>query len=234
MTSLRPFVICLAIVFLLPWWFLIAQPHSKMRKIEPVLIDPEDATQGVYPAARSNVYRDGEVVFAREGCANCHTQVIRPTYMGLDSFKQGWGREQKELTHTRETRPEDYIGDRYAFIGIQRNGPDLANAGYRFTDPVEVHTHLYNPRQFKVWSSMPSYRHLYTERKVQGDRSVEALDLKGEMAPKDGYEVVPTEDARALVDYIMTLKRDSTLPLSEQPSKTEKPAGGTSGEDSAS
>ena len=212
MTSLRQFVILLFIAFFVPWLFLIAIPSGKMRTAQPVLVDEEDPSKGTYPPERSNVYKDGEVVFARQGCANCHTQVIRPTYLGIDSFKQGWGREKEKLAHTRETRPEDFVGDRYAFLGIQRNGPDLANAAYRFSDAGRVHAHLYDPRQFNDWSTMPSYRHLYTLRRVQGERSDEALELEGDSAPPAGYEVVPTDDARVLVDYLMTLKRDGELP----------------------
>jgi cytochrome c oxidase cbb3-type subunit 2 len=212
MTSLRQFVFLLFIAFFVPWLFLIALPHAKLRAIEPVMIDVEDPSLGTFPPARSNIYKDGELVFARQGCANCHTQVIRPTYLGNDSFKRGWGRDAENLVHTRETRPEDFIGDRYAFLGIQRNGPDLANVGYRITDPIWLHTHLYNPRQHNDWSSMPSYRHLYSLRKIQGERSVHALALEGEMAPPAGFEVVPGDDAVALVNYLMTLKRDGETP----------------------
>lgn len=212
MTSLRQFVLLLFVAFFVPWLFLIVIPHAKLRAVEPVMLDPEDPSLGTYPAERSNIYKDGELVFAGQGCANCHTQVIRPTYLGNDSFKRGWGRDGENLTHTRETRPEDYIGDRYAFLGIQRNGPDLANLGHRISDRVWLHTHLYNPRQHNDWSSMPSYRHLYSIRKVQGERSSDALDLTGDMAPPAGFEVVPGDDARALVDYLLTLKRDSEVP----------------------
>ena len=212
MSSLRHFVIFLFVAFLGPWYFLIAKPHGELRALQPVMVDEEDPGKGTYPPVRPNTFKDGELVFARQGCANCHTQVIRPTYLGLDSFKRGWGAEQEEMVHTRETRPEDYIGDRYAFIGIQRNGPDLANAGHRLTDVKQVHAHLYNPRQFTVWSNMPSYRHLYEQRKIQGQPSVDALELEGELAPPPGYEVVPTNDARVLVDYLMTLRRDGEVP----------------------
>lgn len=212
MTSLRQFVLLLFIAFFVPWCFLIAGPYMKMSKMAPVLLDEEDPSLGVFPPKRSNIYKDGEIVYARQGCANCHTQVIRPTYVGLDSFKRFWG-SSEEFGHTRETRAEDFLGDSYAFIGIQRNGPDLANAGHRLSDPAWIHAHLYNPRQHNDWSIMPSYRHLYEKRKVQGEGSKDALELTGEMAPEAGYEVVPTDDARALVDYLMTLKRDSEVPM---------------------
>ena len=118
----------------------------------------------------------------------------------------------------------DYYGDRYAYIGIQRNGPDLANAGWRFDDAKSLHEHLYNPQQFNNWSTMPSYRHLYTERPIQGLGSEEALDIKGDRAPEDGFEIVPTDDARSLVDYLMTLKRDGAVPLTPKEKATAEKA----------
>jgi cytochrome c oxidase cbb3-type subunit 2 len=216
MTSLRQFVILLFAAFFAPWLILIAIPHANMRAAVPVVLDEDDPGKGTYPPQRSNIYKDGEIVFAKQGCANCHTQVIRPTYLGIDSFKRGWGREQEGMAHTRESRPMDYYGDRYAFIGIQRNGPDLANFGHRVTDLTWIHTHLYNPRQHNDWSTMPSYRHLYEERKIQGQRSANALDLKGDMAPPEGHEVVPSVAADALVNYLITLKRDGEVPTAAE------------------
>jgi cytochrome c oxidase cbb3-type subunit 2 len=223
MTSLRQFVFFLFLAFFVPWCFLIAVPSAKLAGIKPQLLDENDPAAGVYPPARSNVYKDGEIVYARQGCANCHTQMIRPTYLGIDSFKRGWGRSE-DLEHTRETRPEDFLGDHYAFLGIQRNGPDLANAGHRLTDPTWIHSHLYDPRQHNDWSNMPSYRHLYEERKIQGAPSDDALDLEGDMAPSPGFEIVPTTDARVLVDYLMTLKRDSEVPPTPEQIKAAKTA----------
>ena len=216
MTSLRQFVIFLFLAFAAPWFFLIAKPHAELRGLKPQLIDAKDPSAGIYPPERPNTFKDGEIVYARQGCANCHTQVIRPTTLGLDSFKRGWGAEQEKMEHTRETRPEDFIGDRYAFIGIQRNGPDLSNAGHRLTDANWVHSHLYDPRQHNNWSNMPSYRHLYEKRKIQGERSAEALDVEGEWVPEPGYEIVPTQAARDLVDYLMTLKRDGAIPQTQE------------------
>ena len=41
------------------------------------------------------------------------------------------------------------------------------------------------------------------------------VGLKGPHAPKPGYEVVPSEDARVLVAYLLSLKRDYSLPEAE-------------------
>lgn len=59
---------------------------------------------------------------------------------------------------------------------------------------------------------MPSFRDLFVVRKIQGQRSDEALDLKGTDAPKAGYEVVPTAEAKDLVAYLLSLRHDYPLP----------------------
>ena len=56
---------------------------------------------------------------------------------------------------------------------------------------------------------MPSFRHLYIKRKIQGQRSEQSLSrVESDNAEDDEYEVVPTERAKALVGYLMTLKKD--------------------------
>ena len=62
-------------------------------------------------------------------------------------------------------------------------------------------------------SNMPAYRFLYDKRKIDGQRSVDALDLTGRDAPPDGWEIVPTYDAKCLVAYLMSL--DQSHPLKE-------------------
>jgi cytochrome c oxidase cbb3-type subunit 2 len=66
---------------------------------------------------------------------------------------------------------------------------------------------------------MPSYSYLFILRKIQGERSDEALDLSGVDAPKSGYEVIPTSAAKNLVAYLLSLRHD--YPLPEAPVKKE-------------
>lgn len=69
---------------------------------------------------------------------------------------------------------------------------------------------------------MPSYANLFTVHKIEGQRSVDALELDGDFAPKAGYEVVPTADAKNLVAYLLSLRHD--YPLPEAGSVTNAPA----------
>ena len=112
----------------------------------------------------------------------------------------------------RLPRPEDYLGEEYAFLGIQRVGPDLSNVGWRITSEEELHRHLYSPRSANSRSNMPGFKHLYKVQQIGGGPSDEALQLEGEFAPEDGYEVIPTANADALASYLMSLKKDFLVP----------------------
>ena len=134
----------------------------------------------------------------------------------IDPWKKGWGSDQAAVPAqpTRESTQRDFMFEPYAYLGVQRNGPDLTNAGYRLADKSrsEIHAHLFSPQSVNKWSIMPSFRHLYKVQMVQGNGSPKALLLATEYAPKKGYEVVPTAEAEELVTYLLSLKKDAPLP----------------------
>lgn len=202
MTSnpLRKLLVGLGICFALPWLILVVLPYLSASKVGAFAYaegdHPEDG-QKVYPDPVSQRYGSsdyGRQVYAAEGCAYCHTQVIRPTYAGPDMWIPGWaGREGGKENFARETQPEDYVTEPVALLGYQRIGPDLSNVGHRITDREEMHRHLREPRSLELEGGMPSFRHLYRR------------SLTGE-----GVE--PTSRADALVDYLLSLKKDQPLP----------------------
>jgi len=73
------------------------------------------------------------------------------------------------------------------------------------------HVHLYAPRSINLDSNMPAYRFLYEKRRIAGERSAEALQLSGSDAPPEGWEVVPTYDAKCVVAYLMALNQSHPL-----------------------
>lgn len=215
MKHLRKFVLGVAAAFGLPWLILIIIPVLKAQKLAPEPYDKDrDGIEGVYPGA--GIYRQGQLVYLREGCSQCHTQMIRPaTYSGvMDGWKKGWGSDQSEQPRNaiRRSSPLDYLGEPVAPLGVQRNGPDLTNLGYRVTDAASLHVQLYAPQLHEGQSIMPAFRHLYEVRKIQATKSNDALDLPKPFAPKKGYEVVPTESAKLLVNYLLSLKKDAPIP----------------------
>jgi cbb3-type cytochrome oxidase cytochrome c subunit len=86
------------------------------------------------------------------------------------------------------------------------------------------HVHLFAPRSINPDSNMPSYRFLYRKRRVTGERSAEALQLSGADAPPEGWEIVPTFDAKCVVAYLMGLNQSH--PLKEVRSVGGAPATG--------
>jgi cytochrome c oxidase cbb3-type subunit II len=58
---------------------------------------------------------------------------------------------------------------------------------------------------------MPAYRFLYEKRRVSGERAADALPVgEGDGVP-EGWEVVPTYDAKCLVAYLMSLDQSHAL-----------------------
>jgi cytochrome c oxidase cbb3-type subunit 2 len=151
----------------------------------------------------------GMDVYSANGCLYCHSQQVRPAYLSTDIAK-GLG--------PRRTVARDYIRSRPVFLGTMRTGPDLTNVGLRYSAEWQ-HRHLYEPAEVSKGSIMPAFRYLYRMQKIQGAPSADAVQgLTGPHAPKPGYEVVPTGDAKALVAYLLSLKRDYSLP--EAPEET--------------
>ena len=85
----------------------------------------------------------GRDIFVREGCYNCHSQMIRP-------FRA----ETERYGHYSVAGESVY--DHPFQWGSKRTGPDLARVGGRYSD--EWHRiHLLNPRDVVPESNMPAF-----------------------------------------------------------------------------
>src|SRR5438067_536187 len=73
------------------------------------------------------------------------------------------------------------------------------------------HVHLYSPRSINVDSNMPSYRFLYQTRRITDAPSDDALKFSGSEAPPEGWEIIPTYDAKCLVAYLISLNQSHPL-----------------------
>jgi len=69
---------------------------------------------------------------------------------------------------------------------------------------------------------MPAYKFLYQKRRIGGEQSADAINLRGEGAPGEDWEIVPTYDAKCLVAYLMSLNQSH--PLNEVKSAAAPPA----------
>lgn len=99
----------------------------------------------------------GRDVYIREGCYNCHSQMIRP-------FRA----ETERYGHYSVAG--EFVYDHPFQWGSKRTGPDLARVGGRYSD-LWHRTHLINPRDVVPESNMPGYGFL--ERPIKDADSIE-------------------------------------------------------------
>jgi cytochrome c oxidase cbb3-type subunit II len=85
----------------------------------------------------------GRDIYVREGCYNCHSQMIRP-------FRA----ETERYGHYSVAG--EFVYDRPFQWGSKRTGPDLARVGGRYSDDWH-RIHLNNPRDLVPESNMPAY-----------------------------------------------------------------------------
>ena len=85
----------------------------------------------------------GRDIYVREGCYNCHSQMIRPLHA-------------ETLRYGHYSMAGEFVYDRPFQWGSKRTGPDLHRVGGKYSD--EWHRiHLNNPRDLVPESNMPAY-----------------------------------------------------------------------------
>ncbi len=125
-----------------------------MAEIVPLMYQAQttEPAEGVvpYPA----VELAGRDIYVKEGCYNCHSQMVRPFV-------------SESLRYGPASVAGESVYDRPFQWGSKRTGPDLARVGGRYTD--EWHRlHLMNPRDLVPESNMPGFPWL-AERELDGD-----------------------------------------------------------------
>jgi len=85
----------------------------------------------------------GRDVYVREGCYNCHSQMVRPFRAEVERYG-------------RYSVAGEFVYDRPFQWGSKRTGPDLHRVGGRYSDDWH-RIHLSNPRDVVPESNMPAY-----------------------------------------------------------------------------
>ncbi|MBE2264362.1 MAG: cytochrome-c oxidase, cbb3-type subunit II [Burkholderiaceae bacterium] len=140
----------------------------------------------------------GRDVYVREGCYNCHSQMIRP-------FRA------ETLRYGHYSVAGESVYDHPFQWGSKRTGPDLARVGGRYSD--EWHrTHLINPRDVVPESNMPAYPWL-AKTPVDADvmpAHMKALRMVGvpytdEQIAKSSEEVKGKTELDAVIAFLQGL-----------------------------
>lgn len=140
----------------------------------------------------------GRDIYIREGCYNCHSQMIRP-------FKA------ETLRYGHYSVAGEFVYDRPFQWGSKRTGPDLHRVGGRYSD--EWHRiHLINPRDLVPESVMPAYPWL-EENLVDAKNlpsHLRALQIAGvpytdEEIKNSANEVFGKTEMEAMIAYLQVL-----------------------------
>lgn len=188
----------------LSWAGLLLAAHKQLGSL-PQFKDPVEET--LYPLPLSGLAEQGRQVYQDLGCVSCHTQQVTPRDVGEGS--RNWGQ--------RPSYARDFLRDRSVLIGHQRLGPDLRNAGARNPDAEYLYKLLYAPEaEFggqTLAHGMPPYQFLFQVRSLAGNQpSTKAISLPASARPPEGFEVVPTARAEALVAYLLSLNDSYDYP----------------------
>jgi cytochrome c oxidase cbb3-type subunit II len=155
-----------------------------------------EAVQGLKPYTPLQLA--GRDIYIREGCYNCHSQMIRP-------FRA------ETLRYGHYSVAGEFVYDHPFQWGSKRTGPDLHRVGGKYSD--EWHRiHLNNPRDLVPESNMPAYPWL-EKNTVDGAaiathmnslRMVGVPYTDAEIA-KSGQDVKGKTDMDALIAYLQVM-----------------------------
>jgi cytochrome c oxidase cbb3-type subunit II len=140
----------------------------------------------------------GRDVYVREGCYNCHSQMIRP-------FRS------ETLRYGTFSKAGEFVYDHPFQWGSKRTGPDLQRVGGKYSD--EWHRiHLINPRDLVPESNMPAYVWLEAAKLDPADMAPKMTALRRVGVPytddeiaKGGEAVNGKTELDALVAYLQVL-----------------------------
>jgi cytochrome c oxidase cbb3-type subunit I/II len=168
---------------------------------------------------------EGRDLYIREGCNNCHSQLVRP----FRSETERYGEYSKS---------GEYVYDHPFLWGSKRTGPDLVRGGDKAANKVYKNAtwhymHMKNPRETSPGSIMPAYPWLIDnsldmsllegkikamrtlgvpyekgyEKEAKADLMKQAEGIVAELK-KDGYKVEPDKEIVAMIAYLHKLGRD--------------------------
>jgi cytochrome c oxidase cbb3-type subunit 2 len=130
-----------------------------------------EAVKGIKPYEPLRLV--GRDIYIREGCNNCHSQMIRP-------FRA------ETLRYGHYSVAGEFVYDHPHLWGSKRTGPDLARVGARYSDDWH-RVHFNNPRDVVPESNMPAYPWFEKSR-------LDGVDVQGRMKALKSIGVPYTDE----------------------------------------
>ncbi len=138
----------------------------------------------------------GRDIYIREGCYNCHSQMIRPFRYEVARYGE-------------YSKAGEFVYDHPFQWGSKRTGPDLARIGGKYPDSWHFN-HMYDPTSMAPGSIMPSYPFMFDKELDIGttNSKIHAMRKMGVPYPK-GYEAIANDDLKKQAEKIAAnLKND--------------------------
>lgn len=146
----------------------------------------------------------GRDIYVREGCYNCHSQMVRPLY--AETLRYGdW------------TRSYEYTWDRPFQLGSRRIGPDLAREGCGPNPRSHAwhYDHFNDPRSMQPGSIMPSYHWLLSN-------SIDVDDVTASVTAMQSLGVPYSDDEISNIESLMQTQGQAIVDeLAETGAETE-------------
>jgi cytochrome c oxidase cbb3-type subunit I/II len=211
-------------------WFsgftVLAVLAGGVAEIVPSVVAGQQTLANTHNVPYRALELEGRDVYLKEGCYNCHSQMIRP--FAWESARYG------EISLA-----DDSVFDHPFQWGSKRTGPDLARVGGKYNHQWH-YRHMLDPREISPGSNMPSYAHLANTHidfgtssdKMRAMRTV-GVPYKPEQiaaGPRDarlqaeqiareltqgGEHVAPDSELVALISYLQRLGKPGAPPPSE-------------------
>jgi len=140
----------------------------------------------------------GRDVYIREGCYNCHSQMVRPFRAEVERYGH-------------YSVAGEFVYDRPFQWGSKRTGPDLHRVGGRYSDDWH-RIHLNDPRSVVPESNMPGYPWLAKEPANAGDIEAKLRALRFLGVPYSDQDIAGAKaelkdrtEMDALIAYLQVL-----------------------------
>jgi cytochrome c oxidase cbb3-type subunit I/II len=131
----------------------------------------------------------GRDLYIREGCYNCHSQMVRPFRHETERYGE-------------YSKAGEFVYDHPFQWGSKRTGPDLHRQGGRYPDSWHF-KHMYEPSWITTGSIMPSYPWMFTDDLDMStmESKINAMRTLG-VPYAEGFEKLATEDSKKQAEAI--------------------------------
>jgi cytochrome c oxidase cbb3-type subunit I/II len=145
----------------------------------------------------------GRDIYIREGCYNCHSQMIRP-------FRH------EIVRYGEYSKAGEFVYDHPFQWGSKRTGPDLARIGGKYPNAWHFN-HMYDPPSMASGSIMPPYRDMFDKDLdiATTNSKIHAMRNLGVPYPK-GYEAKANDDLLKQAKEITKDLKANDIEISEK------------------